>query len=79
MTTEPTRETAAPAQPVMELPQTRSQSQPLPNENVSVPLRELDENEARLARENYMTPAQYLAWLEVDSDKVVDHKDPENE
>jgi hypothetical protein len=61
MTTPPHLRPSAPTPPGHEQPQKPQ-------------VRELSENEKRLARERNMTPEQFLGWLEVPPDQVVHSK-----
>lgn len=42
------------------------------------PVRQLTENERRLARMHGMTPEQYIAYMELDSTQVATYKEPTN-
>ena len=55
-------------------PYLASSSPPHKKASAKEQLRELTENEARLARERGQSPADYLAWLEVDPADVIDSK-----
>ena len=54
-------------------PQNRPSSAPLPNQQKPAQVRELTENERRLAREWKMSPAEYIAMQELDDEDVVDY------
>lgn len=78
--------TVAPAAPVSpQLPavvltpphlQPSAMPAPAPQPTNGTPARELTENEARLSRERGWTKEQFLSWLEVPPDQVVNHKMP---
>jgi len=70
-----TTETPGAATPSVEVPQGRPQNQPLPTAGEVTKVRELTELEARLARENNMTPEQYLEWLEAPPEAVTEPKE----
>lgn len=67
--------TATPVQPnnqnMVNPPHLRPSSPPPPSNNPRQPVRQLTENERRLARENHMTDQEYLDWIEVPPQGVV--------
>jgi len=70
-TTPPSTPAPAPVTTTVTPPHLRPTPPSAPTEGTKKPVRQLTENERRLARERGMTEEQYIDWLEVPSDSVV--------